>query len=197
MGRIRHLLCVAVFGLLAVAGLCHDVASIAVAALTDPAKLETLSSPRASNPRLLKCIYWLNEASTRGKDAEAVVIEAQNLNGSTGQRATLVKAALVRNLDIAGKLGCLTEENLSKLRRGNSPTITAGPYTGEQAEVDHVIPIAIAPELGNEFANLELLPRTLNRKRGAKIGQRQRDYAQKFREAGLISLERFSQLVAN
>jgi hypothetical protein len=35
---------------------------------------------------------------------------------------------------------------------------------------------AVAPELGREFANLELMPRTVNRRKGVKIGQRQLDY---------------------
>ena len=55
-----------------------------------------------------------------------------------------------------------------------------GPYAGEPAEVDHIIPIAVAPELGREIANLEILPRTLNRRKGATMGARQRDLAGKF-----------------
>ena len=175
-------------------GICQDVAVSAIAALTDPAKLATLSGERAANPRLLKCVYWLNDARGRGHSPESVIDDAQAVTHSTGARAALVKYELLRNLDIAEKLGCLTDENLWKLRRGHSPTVTAGPYAGEPAEVDHIIPIALAPELGKEFANLELLPRSVNRKKGAKIGERQRDYALKFRDAGLISRERFDSL---
>jgi hypothetical protein len=42
--------------------------------------------------------------------------------------------------------------------------VTLGPYAGQPAEIDHVIPLSVAPELGKEIANLELMPRTLNRK---------------------------------
>lgn len=42
------------------------------------------------------------------------------------------------------------------------------------------------PALDREIANLELLPRTLNRRKGAKMGERQRDYLEKFRQADLL-----------
>jgi hypothetical protein len=87
------------------------------------------------------------------------------------------------------RLGCLAADSLDLLRRGRSPTVTRGPYAGEPAEVDHIVPIALAPELGNEIANLELMPRTLNRRKGIKVGARQLDYARKFRDAGLLTQE--------
>ena len=55
----------------------------------------------------------------------------QAITHSTGAKAPLVKDELLRNLDIAEKLGCLTDENLWKLRHGRSPTVTLGPYAGE------------------------------------------------------------------
>jgi hypothetical protein len=88
------------------------------------------------------------------------------------------------------KLGCLTTDNFEKMRHGRSPTVTRGPYAGELAKVDHIVPIALEPQLGNEIANLEMMPRALNRRRGVKMGQRQRDYLRKFRAAGLLSAER-------
>ncbi|HZJ15783.1 MAG TPA: hypothetical protein VFD27_12090 [Chthoniobacteraceae bacterium] len=45
-----------------------------------------------------------------------------------------------------------------------------GPYPGQPAEVDLIIPLSVAPDLGKEIANLELTPRTLTRKQGAKTG---------------------------
>lgn len=190
----RLFLLVALWAMLAPPAFCQDVAVSAIAALTDPAKLATLSGERAANPRLLKCVYWLNDARARGRSAESVIDDAQAVTHSTGAKAAMVKDELLRNLDIAEKLGCLTDDNLWKLRHGHSPTVTLGPYAGEPAEVDHIIPIALAPELGKEFANLELLPRSVNRKKGAKMGQRQWDYALKFKEAGLISDARFGSL---
>jgi len=167
--------------------LAGDAAVTAVASLIDPAKLATLHGERAANRRVLKCVYWLNDARVRGLAPETIIDEAQKLNFSADQlRAPLVEAALLRNLDIAGQLGCLTPDNLARMRHGTSPVISRGPYMGELAEVDHIVPIAAEPSLGNEIANLELLPRTLNRRKGARMGERQRDYLEKFRAAELV-----------
>jgi hypothetical protein len=137
--------------------LAGDVAVTAVASLIDPAKLATLHGDRAANRRVLKCVYWLNDARARGLAPKTVIDEPQKLNLSTEQlRAPLVEAALLRNLDIAGKLGCLTPENLARMRHGTSPVISRGPYADESAEVDHIVPIAVEPLLGKEIANLEL-----------------------------------------
>ena len=180
---LRLALCVVLTG----KALAHDVAVVAVASLIDPAKLATLQGERAANRRVLKCVYWLNDARTRGLQPATVISEAQELNLSVEQRrAPLVEAALLRNLDIAEKLGCLTPENLDRMRHGTSPVISRGPYAGERAEVDHIVPIAVEPALGNEIANLELLPSTLNRRKGASMGERQRSYLEKFRSLNLI-----------
>ena len=65
--------------------------------------------------------------------------------------------------------------------------VTRGPYLGQPAEVVHIVPLALAPELDHELANLELLPMTLNRRKGSRAGERQRDYARRFQAAGLLS----------
>ena len=53
--------------------------------------------------------------------------------------------------------------------------------------MDHIVPLAHAWDVDNELANLEMLPRSLNCAKGAKVGDRQLDYARKFQAAGLIS----------
>ena len=180
---LRLALCLVLTG----KALAADVAVVAVASLIDPAKLATLQGERAANPRVLKCVYWLNDARARGLKPATVISDAQKLNLSAGQlRAPLVEAELLRNLDIAEKLGCLTPENLARMRHGTSPVISRGPYAGERAEIDHIVPIAVEPALGKEIANLELLPRTLNRRKGATMGARQRDYLEKFRASDLL-----------
>ena len=88
-------------------------------------------------------------------------------------RGQLAKESLLRNLTILERLGCLTPDNLAKLRRGRAPTITRGPYAGEQAEVDHIAPVSKAPRFENWIGNLELMPRTLNRRKSDKMGYRQ------------------------
>lgn len=158
--------------------------------LSRPAKLATLAK-RGANPRLNKVVYWLDEARRRGLDPERTATLAQALNGVFGQRARLVTEALARNVHIADQLGLLTPENRDRLRRGRAAHVTRGPYAGQEAEVDHVVPVSLAPELGNQLANLELLPERLNQRKSDRVGQRQLDFARRFRAAGLMSEESF------
>ena len=94
--------------------------------------------------------------------------------------------------------GCLTPAGLHDMRRGQSPTITLGPYTGDELSVDHtcphcyakrwwrVIPFAVAPQLDHVIANLELMPLRMNIGKRDKMGQRQMDLLLKLRHAGLF-----------
>jgi hypothetical protein len=138
-------------------------AVVALANLTDPAKLATLGE-RGANARLNKIVFWLDVARLRGMSAETAVGWAQTFNGTKEPRAALVNNQLVRNLKIADELGLLTADNRERLKHGNAAIITRGPYTGETVEIDHIVPFSLAPEVGNELANLEMLPKTLNRK---------------------------------
>lgn len=61
------------------------------------------------------------------------------------------------------------------MKRGKSPIVTTGPYAGEIAEVDHILPVAKFPQYGKEFWNLELMPQSLNRRKSDTMGQRQLD----------------------
>ncbi len=144
---------------------------VTIGALTDPAKIATLKDPRACNDRLLKVVYWLHQAYQSGRAPEAV------LDASLMQqpRRDMVKESLLRNLLIANRLGLLTPANLDAMKGGKSPVVTFGPYAGENAEVDHILPIAKFPQYGKEFWNLELMPQTLNRRKGDTVGQRQMD----------------------
>ena len=49
------------------------------------------------------------------------------------------------------------------------------------------MPLAEAKQIGNELANLELLPAALNRAKSDKVGERQLALAQRFHDAGLLS----------
>jgi len=101
--------------------------------------------------------------------------------------AKLTKDVLLRNLDIAEKLGCLDDAGLAGMRRGKAATVMKGPYKGDQLSVDHIVPRAVVPELDNVIANLELMPLRMNESKNDKIGDRQRDMAKKFYQAGLLS----------
>lgn len=163
-------------------------AVLAIRSLSDPAKLATLGK-RGANPRVNKLVYWLEMARQKGLGPERAVTFAQLLNGVTGEPARLRREALVRNLTIADRLGLLTPDNLARLRRGNAPTVTRGPYAGETTEVDHIVPVSLAPEIGNELANLELLPKTVNRRKSNRVGERQWSLAEELHRAGLLGEE--------
>lgn len=83
----------------------------------------------------------------------------------------------------------MNAEGLEKLRHRRPPMITKGPYAGELAEVDHIVPRSVCPELDNKLFNLEFMPETLNRRKAAKIGDRQRQLARKWHGAELLSEE--------
>jgi hypothetical protein len=93
---------------------------------------------------------------------------------------------MLRNLTIAERLGCLTPAGLHDMRRGQSPTITLGPYAGDQLSVDHIIPYAVAPQLDHVIANLELMPLRMNISKRDRMGERQQAHAERLRSAGLF-----------
>ena len=159
-----------------------------LAPLIDPAKLATLGK-RGANPRIQKAVYWLTTAASNSAAPAQVIDTALKTVGMKGEAAALTKQALLRNLDIASKLGCLDEEGLAAMRRGNAPTVRRGPYTGDKLSVDHIIPRAVCPELDNVIANLELMPLRMNESKNDKIGARQLDLARKLHSAGLLSAE--------
>ena len=158
-----------------------------LATLTDPAKLATLKGKRAATPRLRKSCYWVEAARREGQDVVKLIESAQRINGSYGtERARMLVESLTRNRTILERLGCLDEAGMGKLRKGNAPTITKGPYAGELATGDHIIPRSVCPALDNVIVNLEFLPATLNQRKGAKVGERQVAVARKFQAAGII-----------
>lgn len=61
------------------------------------------------------------------------------------------------------------------------------PHAGQSAEVDHLVPLAEARQIGNEPANLELLPAALDRARSDEPSERQLDLAKRFQAGGPLS----------
>ena len=156
--------------------------------LIDPEKLDALAGKRAATPRLRKACYWLEIARREGFAPKDVITQAQKLTAPQNKaRAQAQLESLVRNRTILERLGCLDESGMDKLRRGRAPTITKGPYKDELATVDHIIPRSVCPELDNRLYNLEFMPDTLNKRKSDKIGDRQRQLARKWNEAGLLS----------
>ncbi len=157
-----------------------------IATLIDPAKLATLGE-RGANPRVQKAVYWLAMARRQGEKPARVLDRAVSLAGYKKAAAKLTKDALLRNLDIAEKLGCLDDTGLAEMRRGDGARVRKGPYKGDELSVDHIIPRAVVPELDNVIANLELMPLRMNESKNDKVGDRQRALAKKFFKAGLLS----------
>ncbi|MBI4657719.1 MAG: hypothetical protein HY735_02515 [Verrucomicrobia bacterium] len=170
-------------------------AIFAVANLTDPRKLATLGE-RGANPRLNKTVYWLKEAESRGMPAGMAISFAQWINWTTEPRASLVKESLLRNVKIADGLGLMTADNRMRLRNGRAGVITKGPYVNTPAEVDHIVPYSLAPEAGNELANLELMPQELNRRKSNRVGERQLAHAERLYRVGLLTQESLARVKA-
>ena len=188
--RMAQLLlgCVVVGG--ALAGLAGEVERFAIniSSLVDPAKLATLGA-RAANPRVEKYVALLAEAKAAGVAPNKVAAEAVALVRMKGKAGKLTAEAMVRNLVIAERLGCLDSDGLEEMHRGQAPTVRRGPYRGERLSVDHIIPLKVVPELDNVIANLELMPLRMNEGKNAKVGARQVDLARKLHKAGLLSSE--------
>ena len=167
-----------------------STAAVAIASLTDPAKLATLKGEREANPLLQKCVYWLAYAEEQGEKPEAVLDESAKLNKTAGTPyAGFLSWGLLENLKIAKELGLLTPEGLAELKQGKSATITKGQYAGQKAEADDVIPRALCPELQNQVMNLELLPASLKRAKSDKVTDRAKVFAKELYESKLLSQE--------
>ncbi|MDA7869306.1 hypothetical protein OAH35_00040 [bacterium] len=159
-----------------------------LAPLLDPAKLDSLKGKRAATPRLRKVCYWLEMARREGRAPGEVIDQAHALlTPHSAKRLQYQKGSLVRNRIILERLGCLDEAGMTKLRKGNAPTITKGPYAGEIVTGDHIIPRSVTPELDNTLYNLEMMPLTLNQKKAAKVTQRQIDLAKRWNKDGLLT----------
>ncbi|MDI9397484.1 MAG: hypothetical protein QM531_06780 [Candidatus Pacebacteria bacterium] len=167
-----------------------SASAVAIASLTDPAKLATLKGEGAANPRLQKCVYWLAYAEEQGEKPEVVLDESAKLNKTAGTPyAGFVSWGLLENLKIAKELGLLTPAGMAELKRGKSATITKGQYAGQEAEAGLVIPKAVCPELQNQVMNLELLPASLNRAKSDKVTDRAKVFAKELYDAKLLSEE--------
>ncbi|MCH7227345.1 hypothetical protein [Haloferula sp. A504] len=161
-----------------------------VTGLIDPVRLDGLQGKRAANRSLRRVCFVLESARRDGHDPAAVIDQSQEaLNIAGTARADAVKASLLRNLDILGKLGCLEPAGMAKLETSNAPTITRGPYAGDIASVDHIIPRSVCEELDERLYNLEFMPSRMNSGKGNRVTQRQVQLAERWHAAGLVSGE--------
>lgn len=168
---------------------CNDNIREALTSLCDPTKLVAITSDRAVNQQVREIVYWLERARLDGRDPATEMREVMAAIGWGGTaKGELTAEAMVRNLQIAERLGCLDEAGMADLRLGNAPIIRNGIYAGDELGVAQMIPASVCPELDTTLANLELMPLRLNRGKSPPI-ERQFDLAVKFYDAGLLSYE--------
>ena len=167
----------------------------AIASLTDPKKLATLKGERASNPRLQKCLYWI-EVDQRAEypmklSPSPLILRALELNGINEETpyGEVIRDSLVECYLVALNCGLFTMEGMNELRQGKSATITKGKYAGQEATAYHFIPPSVCPELDNQIFNLRLLPSKLNSSKGDKVEWKQVAFAEYLNKGGLLSAE--------
>jgi hypothetical protein len=88
-----------------------------VSSLIDPAKLATLGE-RGANPWVEKSVALLAESKGYGIAPKKVAGRAVARVGMNGDAAKLTAKAMVRNLEIAERLGCLDANGLSEMHKG-------------------------------------------------------------------------------
>ena len=162
----------------------------AIASLTDPKKIATLKGERASNPRLQKCLYWVevDQRAEGWNEVYPLIIRALELNGEKDTPyGNYILGFMYENYRLANQMGLFTSEGMNELRQGKSATITKGEYAGQEATADHYIPRSVCPELDNQIYNLRLCPSSVNSSKGDKVGKEQVESAESLNQRGLLS----------
>jgi len=162
-----------------------------VAPLVEYRDLYHSGREREANDILLKTIASLIEAENQGVDLNELLRRAERINNTPVNYSDLLTKSLLRNIKIARELDLDSPANLQRMKLGRSPVVGSGPYKGETAEVDHIVPRSLAPDLDNLLINLELMPRTLNRRKGNKVTDRVQQMAKTFFEAGVMQAQSF------
>lgn len=83
-----------------------------------------------------------------GRGTERGSSEAQRLAGNGGTaKAKADKAAILWNRKKLEEFGCLDPAGMERLWRGQAPAIKKGEHAGDSVALDHVLPVALVPEL--------------------------------------------------
>jgi hypothetical protein len=168
----------------------EDIARQILAPLLDPVKVATLKGDRPANRRLYQVLYWLETARLQGGDVSVVVDTAQAAVGYAGTKCAVAdKKAILWNHRKLVDFGCFSPEDMAKLRKGGSPSISKGVPSGTQIALDHILPRAVVPELAARFYNLEAIPARENLMKSSKVGKRELLLAERWNREGLLSAE--------
>ena len=148
--------------------------------LLDPAKIAALKyQSRGTNSRANKVAYWIEQTASSGKDAAAILSQALDANGYSGPAKELTLRDLMQNWEAARAVGAFTPDNLKRMRAILS--------NGVKLDVDHIVPVNIAPEVGTTLANLLLTPHPPNRALQDVVTESVVAYAQKLNQAKLLT----------
>jgi len=169
-------------------GASKTQAIAALSELISPERLDAIKDERGANRTLRLIVYQLENARREGLDPAELISKSQtDLEVASTERAEAVKNSLLRNLGILEKLGCFDDAGMVKLRAGKAPTVTLGPYTGDLASVDRIIPRSVCPELVERLYNLEFMPSKLSSMKGNAVTLRQVQLASRWNLSGLLS----------
>ena len=134
-----------------------DGAVSALAALTDPNRLETLGDEDQFRAQLGPALGWLHVARRRDVAPEAVILRAFGVNGLNGERARLTREALLRNLARADAWELFGNAvSAHALANGRPAPIDVGMHRGHLAQTAVILPEGLGPASRREFACLVL-----------------------------------------
>jgi hypothetical protein len=152
----------------------------------DPEKLASLAKYGA-NPRFHRTMNAMHILDRQGRNlgSELDLLLPAQAHSDFFYSPVLTRDHLLAEYARYGEFGLFdTSENLRLMSRGRSPVIGRGLSLGQSIDVDHVIPVSEAPELGNVMANLRALPYGENRSRGAFIDADALQAMEKFKALG-------------
>lgn len=150
-----------------------------------------LGRKRGSNETMRIVSYHLFLAREEGLDLDRFLDSAQPPEVIPPSLAALNKERFLSNLTLGDRFGLFTTDNLARLAKGEAPYVTRGEFAGQQAQVEHIIPVAVAPAMDNLLCNLEWLPESLNASKSDSITERAYQIAIRFHESGILSSSEF------
>jgi len=170
----------------------HNAFSKNFGTLIDPARVATIGE-KAAKERARKVLYWMHEANRAGRGSLDDLIsealgsaKAQARNPSLRHDPEILRRQLATNYRDADRLGLFdSKSNLEALKHGRAPVVRKGPHAGQTVDVDHIVPLAHAPDLGNHLGNLRVLPASVNRSRRHTLDQDALAKISEFRQVGL------------
>lgn len=131
--------------------------------LADLVTFDEESRPRnaaEAQERFYSAIALIHDSAESGIDTEELFAAAFEYNdiSNDGAEGSMVRNGLMEARGTAEKLGVLADDGIWTLRDGKAPTITAGPFKGEAAEITLHVPASIAPDAELFIGNFVLVP---------------------------------------